>query len=220
MFGYVNHQERTENRMNQIDTVYTIGHSTQSFKEFLHRLERYHINCVVDVRSTPYSQYASQFNARDIKHALNNEGIQYIYMGKEFGARRDNPDLYDAQGGLDFAKTAKDSEFIRGVERIENGIASGYTIALMCTEKEPQDCHRCILVARALQDTLKANVENILIDGNLRNQREVEHLLVEKYFPERDQVSFFDTDALTDDEYISKAYEIRGKEIAYHMQAG
>ena len=122
-------------------TIYTIGHSTQSVEDFINLLKLHNINCVVDVRSTPYSQYASQFNERDIKYALKQVGIQYIYMGKEFGARRDNKNLYDSSGKLDFEKTITDEAFISGINRIREGLEKGYTIAFMCTEKEPQDCH-------------------------------------------------------------------------------
>lgn len=204
--------------MKNKSTIYTIGHSTQTVDEFINRLQMNNVNCVVDVRSTPYSQYASQFNERDIKFALRDNGIQYIYMGKEFGARRDNPELYDKQGKLDFEKTASDSDFIEGIKRIKHGLEGGFSIAFMCTEKDPMDCHRCILVARAIQDTLEVEVENILIDGSLKNQSEIEQELIEKYFPNRGQISLFDTDNMTEDEYIEEAYKRRGKEIAYKME--
>lgn len=199
-------------------TIYTIGHSTQTVDEFIGRLRMNNIDCVVDVRSTPYSQYASQFNERDIKNALKNNGIQYIYMGKEFGARRENPDLYDEHGRLDFEKTIKDIDFIEGIKRIEKGLHNGFSIAFMCTEKDPQDCHRCILVARAVQDKLEAEVENILIDGSLRKQSEIEQDLIEKYFPNRSQISLFESDNMTEEEYIKEAYRRKGKEIAYQLE--
>lgn len=198
-------------------TIYTIGHSTQSVEDFINLLKLHSINCVVDVRSTPYSQYASQFNERDIKYALKQAGIQYIYMGREFGARRDNKDLYDESGKLDFEKTATDADFINGVNRIKEGLEKGYTIALMCTEKEPQDCHRCILVGRTFNDLEGIRVDNIRIDGSLISQDEIGKMLIEKYFPERGQVSLFTTDNKTEKEYLDEAYRNRGQEIAYQM---
>lgn len=197
--------------------LYTIGHSTQSVEDFINLLKKHHINCVVDVRSTPYSQYTPQFNENDIKYALKKEGIQYIFMGKEFGARRGNKDLYDSSGKLDFEKTTTDGDFIKGINRIKEGLAKGFTIAFMCTEKEPQDCHRCILVGKTFNDMLGIRVENIKIDGSLISQDDIGRMLVEKYFPERGQVSLFSTDNKTEQEYIDDAYRRRGQEIAYQM---
>lgn len=56
-------------------------------------------------------------------------------MGKEFGARKENKNLYSIEGYLDFEKVRKDDEFLGGVERIKKGIFKGYKISLMCTEK-------------------------------------------------------------------------------------
>lgn len=38
--------------MNEMNQLFTIGHSNQSQEEFLAMLHRYSVNCVVDVRST------------------------------------------------------------------------------------------------------------------------------------------------------------------------
>ena len=138
-------------------------------------------------------------------------------MGKEFGARRDNKELYDSSGKLDFEKTITDGDFISGINRIKEGLEKGYTIAFMCTEKEPQDCHRCILVGRTFNDLEGIRVDNIRIDGSLISQDDIGKMLVEKYFPERQQVSLFMTDNRTEQEYIDEAYRKRGQEIAYQM---
>lgn len=195
--------------------IYTIGHSTQTIEQFIGLLKKHSVDCVVDVRSTPYSQYASQFNQPEIRQELKKAGIEYIHMGKEFGARRDNKDLYDSSGKLDFDKTVGDEDFLSGIGRIKAGIEKGYTIAFMCTEKEPQDCHRCILVGRSFNDMQGIKVENIKGDGTLISQDEIGILLVDKYFPDRKQVSLFAADNKTEEAYIDEAYRLRGKEIAY-----
>lgn len=199
------------------NTLFTIGHSTQSIEEFINLLRLHSINCVVDVRSTPYSQYASQFNETEIKSALKTADIQYIYMGKEFGARRDNRALYRNDGKLDFTKVPYDVDFKKGIDRIKDGLTQGFNIAFMCTEKDPQDCHRCILVGRVFHETLGINVENIKIDGELVNQSDIEKILVERYFPDRGQVSMFSSDNKTEQEYIDESYKRRGQEIAYQL---
>ncbi|MCC6726876.1 MAG: DUF488 domain-containing protein [Saprospiraceae bacterium] len=42
--------------------IHTIGHSNLTAEDFLRLLKAHGIDCVVDVRSTPASQYNPQFN--------------------------------------------------------------------------------------------------------------------------------------------------------------
>ena len=67
-------------------------------------------------------------------------------MGEEFGARRSDTALYDSSGVLDFIKVIKSSLFQSGFKRVKTGLDKGFNIAFMCTEKDPIDCHRSILV--------------------------------------------------------------------------
>lgn len=43
-------------------TLYSIGHSNQTFDEFVAMLKNQGINVIVDVRSVPASKYTPQFN--------------------------------------------------------------------------------------------------------------------------------------------------------------
>lgn len=95
--------------------IYTIGHSNQSMEDFISLLKKYDVNCVVDVRSNPFSKYALQFNKRELQFELKREDIVYIWMGKEFGARREEKSLYDPDGRLDFNKTKKVKLFLRAL---------------------------------------------------------------------------------------------------------
>lgn len=200
-----------------MNTIYTIGHSTQTTEEFIDKLKLHNINCVVDVRSVPYSQYASQFDRENISRELKANDIAYIYMGKEFGARRENTKLYDAEGKLDFEKAAEDSDFKKGESRLKEGLSKDFKIALMCTEKNPIDCHRCILVARNIQDDLGVEVANILDNGELVKQDEIEQTLLEMYFPQREQISLFEENNKSDKELIKEAYRKHSKNIAYQI---
>ena len=102
----------------------------------------------------------------------------------------------------------------QGMNRISNGLEKGFNIALMCTEKDPKDCHRCILVGRTFSEA-GYDVENILADGSLKSQKKVEEELINKYFPDRMQVSMFDMGNTFD--YRTEAYRKRAKEIAYNI---
>ena len=199
-------------------SVYTIGCSTNTLERFLELLKMHNINCIVDVRSTPFSKYTSQFNREGLQGYLKKHNILYIWMGKEFGARRDKKELYSIQGYLDFEKVRKDSDFLGGVERIRNGISKGYRICLMCTEKDPIDCHRTILVAKGLEDN-GIEVNHILQDGKLINKQQIAERLLDMYFKNRNQINF---DMLlgnikTEQEMLEEAYKKRNKDIGYEI---
>ena len=200
-----------------MNEVYTIGHSSYKQEYLLTLLNKYDINCVVDVRSVPFSKYAHQYNKDEIKKFLHEKGIQYIFMGKELGARREDMTLYESDGILNFEKVSKTMSFISGIERIKTGIEKGYHIAIMCTEKDPMDCHRNILVARQLYKQ-KYCVKNILENGNLESQEHLEQRLLDLYFPDRNQCMIFDLARTECDSssLIEKAYELRNKDIGFN----
>lgn len=90
-------------------TLYTIGHSNQSFEELLQMLQTMGIQVLIDVRSVPASKYTPQFNREPLQAALNKAGIHYMWFGNEFGARR--TDALDANNKVDFEKAVTDSGF-------------------------------------------------------------------------------------------------------------
>ena len=199
------------------DVLYTVGHSNHTAEHFVNLLKMNDINVVVDVRSVPFSQYTTQFNKNEIRNTLKENGIAYIHMGDEFGARREDRSLYDTDGKLSFEKTRASELFRSGIRRIEDGLEKGYRIAFMCSEKHPEDCHRCILVGKAFHD-LGFKVLNILEDGSTMSQEEIEKILLDMYFPDRNQVSIFTLeDPISDEEYIERAYRKREKDIAYNI---
>ncbi len=201
-----------------MNEVYTIGHSSYKQDYLFILLNKHDINCVVDVRSMPFSKYAPQYNRDEIKRFLHSKGIQYIFMGKELGARREDNTLYESDGILSFEKTSKTMSFISGIERIKAGIEKGYRIAIMCTEKDPMDCHRNILVARQLYKQ-KYDVLNILENGYTESQDHLEKRLLDLYFPTRNQRTLFDLASMEYDDsaLIEKAYDIRNKDIGFNI---
>ena len=198
--------------------LYTIGHSQHNIEYFIKMLRKYDINYILDVRSTPYSKYAEQYNRENIEKYISCNGMKYSFMGKFFGARPRKKELYCADGYLDFERVRKTETFIKGFNNVMLGLQRGYSIVLMCTEKDPFDCHRAIMVARAF-DLAGIEVKHILADGTLQHQSLLNQRLLNKYFPERDQIDFFSYLNKTDIiDYVSKAYQLRNKEIGYHLE--
>ena len=144
--------------------IFTIGHSAHEVAQFTDLLARHRIGAVADVRSVPYSRRHPQFNREELKGSLKACGIAYVYLGKELGARSNDPACHE-NGRVQFQKVAKATLFQSGIERILDG-SQRMNIALMCAEKDPLDCHRTILIARELVG-LGKDVNHILANGEL-----------------------------------------------------
>ena len=197
--------------------LFTIGHSIYDINYFINLIKIYNINCIVDVRSIPYSKYSKQYNKDIIKSILNKNNIIYIHMGQEFGARRENKELYSKDRYLDFEKVVYDGDFLKGVERIKTGLNKGYNISFMCTEKEPEECHRCILVGRYFNN-IGYDVINIIDEKKYKTQVEIEKDLLNEYFPNRNQISLIPDLNKSDKELIKEAYKLKNKKIAYRLE--
>ena len=136
--------------MNATDCgVFTVGHSNHSRPVFLALLRTHKVEVIADVRSTPYSRHLPEFNRRNLEPALRAAGIGYVFLGRELGGRPEDPACYDAGGRVQYRLLAGTPSFQQGLERVRRGLAK-YRICLMCTEREPLDCHRSLLVAEEL----------------------------------------------------------------------
>jgi uncharacterized protein (DUF488 family) len=157
--------------------LFTIGCSIHTPENFLSLLKNNNINVVADVRSTPFSKHTPQFNQDILRDFLAEKKINYIHFGDEFGAKRKEKEVY-IDGKVDFKKVVKLPVFLKGVERIEKGMQKDYNIALLCTEKNPLDCHRFLLVSKALNNLLNINISHILFDGNVLEQHGLENQML------------------------------------------
>ena len=198
-------------------TIYTIGYAGFSRDIFIQELKKYTISVLIDVRSSPFSSFHSEYNKDILKAALKKNNIYYRNYAKEFGARQDNLDLYTSDGYLDFEKVAQSDDFQNGLSKLCNSIKQGYIPALMCAEINPFDCHRAILVSRAFYEC-GYNVIHILPKGRTCGQNDVNKALLDKYFPDRSQLSFFER--AEEDKLIKEAYKKRNAEIGYKITEG
>lgn len=144
--------------------VLSIGHSTHSIEAFVGLLLQHEVAALADVRSAPFSRFNPQFNRDALERSLKAHGIKYVFLGRELGARSDDRSCYE-NGRVLYARLARTELFRSGLERVMRG-AQDRRIALVCAEKEPLECHRTLLVARAL-DEEGVTVDHILADGRL-----------------------------------------------------
>ena len=199
--------------------IYTIGHSNYTMERLIDMLEYYNINCVVDIRGTPYSKYNIQFDKEAIRYTLTNAGFVYIYMGKELAAKRIRKNSYNNEGYSNFEEVIKEEEFKRGVDRLKNGCAKGYKIILLGAMQDPIRCHRSILVGRELVKN-DFDVKHILDDYSIVTQDDIEEMLLNKYFSNRNQITIEDLtgNSLNNEEMINEGYKLANREIGYRIE--
>ena len=187
-----------------LDELFTIGHSTHATEHFVGLLKQHGVNAVCDVRSHPYSRYNPQYSREVIAGEIKNCGIHYVFLGKELGARSDNPDCY-VDGKIQFKKLTDEPLFQQGLARLKQGTRQ-YSIALMCAEKDPITCHRTILVARQLRQEF--TIKHILEDGRIESNLAAETRL-------RNLLNIHPDLARDESQCIEEAYDRQGGKIAY-----
>jgi uncharacterized protein (DUF488 family) len=187
-------------------TIFTIGHSTHAAARLVELLKAHAVTAVADVRSQPYSRMNPQFNREALQATLKAAGIAYVFLGRELGARTEEPSCY-VEGKVQYDRLAKTVLFQEGLARVEQGSAR-HRVALLCAEKDPLTCHRAILVCRHLV-ARGLRISHILEDGRLEpHQDAVSRLMNELGIDDRD---FFKSRQ----ELIDEAYDRRGDDIAY-----
>ena len=186
-------------------TLFTVGHSTHSVEYFIGLLKKHGITAVSDVRSQPYSQFNPQFNRESLKEELKKNDIEYVFLGKELGARSENPRCY-IDGKVQYNYLVDEPLFKQGINRLVRGMKQ-YSIALMCAEKDPITCHRMILVCREMR-SIAGQINHILANGEIETNSDAENRLMNtlKIIPDMFK---------SKDECIEDAYDMQGQRIAY-----
>ena len=72
--------------------IFTIGHSNHAMIHFLALVKGVGLDAVVDIRSVPMSKHNPQFRQIALKDALEEAGVEYIYMGKALGGHPRAPE--------------------------------------------------------------------------------------------------------------------------------
>jgi uncharacterized protein (DUF488 family) len=151
--------------------LWTIGHSNHPLEKFLDLLRRHAVELLVDVRSQPYSGYATQFNREALQAALCDAGVKYLFLGDLIGGRAEGAEFYDSEGRVLYDRLAAAPEFQRGVERLLREMKTART-AVLCGEEDPTNCHRRLLIGRVLS-TRGVAVRHIRGDGRVETEDEV-----------------------------------------------
>ncbi len=145
--------------------VFTIGHSDHSFEQFMRLIMRHGVEELIDVRTSPYSRWATDFNREKLEMNLEDTGVGYTYLGGALGGRPRSLDLYDPNWIADYELMAASTDFDEDIEQVKR-IAEDRIVCLLCSERQPEDCHRTLLVVEALASR-EISAQHILVTGDL-----------------------------------------------------
>jgi uncharacterized protein (DUF488 family) len=151
--------------------IFTIGHSNHPIEKFLSLLTQHSIRIVVDSRSYPYSKYVPHFDRELLSSSLESRDIRYIYMGNELGGRPPETEYYDAEGRVLYFRVAASDRFKGGISRLLKRNEE-FRIAVLCSEEDPNTCHRRLLIARVLTEN-GVSVQHIRGTGTLQSEAEL-----------------------------------------------
>jgi uncharacterized protein (DUF488 family) len=154
-------------------TLFSIGHSNHDFGRLLALLRPYGIEVVADVRSRPHSRHVPHFSKDQLAKRLADEGLAYAYLGRELGGKppRDDP----APVRRSFAERAAEPAFQQGIAHLLEQ-AGERSVAMLCRERDPLDCHRFHLIGRHLRG--RVVIRHILPDGQFEDHAGTEQRLL------------------------------------------
>lgn len=131
--------EALHDRLRRANTraLFTIGHSTHTWADFLALLKKYEISALIDIRKKPYSKHVPHFSQGLLQKALHEANIAYDWQPNTKNLR----------------------------QRVEKLLSEHLHVVLLCAEGEPQRCHRYQLSDELSREGLV--IFHILPEGKL-----------------------------------------------------
>jgi len=153
--------------------IWTIGHSTRSFDEFLSLLRANRISRLADIRTIPKSRRHPQFGGEALDATLKEAGIEYRHFPGLGGLRKPLPDSPNTawqnasfRGYADYMRT---QPFLAALDDLLAFGSEPARATVMCAEAVWWRCHRMLL-----SDALLArgvDVQHILGDAKTQPHR-------------------------------------------------
>ena len=146
--------------------IYTIGHSNLELKHFIDLLHSNGIELLVDVRSSPYGKYVPHFNSSGLKRSLQKEGVDYKFLGDKIGCKPSSDEYY-IDGKVIYPLIKTSEKYKKGIIELIK-ISKDYKTVIMCSEKDPMNCHRYHLITPSLTEK-SLEVKHIIEAGIIKD---------------------------------------------------
>jgi len=154
-----------------MNSVFTIGHSTRTFDEFVALLRKADVHTLVDVRSAPTSRKYPWFDGGALSETLSQHQIFYLHISALGGHRPKNKifdpgvnAFWDNQSFHNYADYAMTPDFRAGLDELIE-VAQRSVTAMMCSEAVWWRCHRRIITDYLI--TQGVEVRHILSPTNV-----------------------------------------------------
>lgn len=142
-------------------TIYTVGHNSLSFMQFITLIQANNITHIVDIRSIPYSKYAPWSDKSRLSELLRPFKIKYTYLGHKLGGKKDKKETISKQQSL------TPQEVYHDAIQVLLQLAMRGNLTLLCAEGDPAKCHRQHIIAQTLLESGN-RVVHILKDGTIK----------------------------------------------------
>jgi uncharacterized protein (DUF488 family) len=148
--------------------IFSIGHSRNLAEHTIDQLLNKNVLFIVDVRSRPFSRFAPAYNRDTFQATATSSGIDYHWEGEALGGMTD--------------LSVFSEKFQDAMARVLN-LASKAPVVLMCSERNPADCHRAMKLTAWLHRNTDVKTGHILPDGVI-DGREFEPKIASKLWHE------------------------------------
>jgi uncharacterized protein (DUF488 family) len=131
-------------RSAELADFFTVGYTGRKTDEMVAVLIQNEVRTIVDIRRNPVSMYRPELSKRNIAQLLEQNGITYVHC-PELGVPRDIRAKAIETGTREIIWDWYDENVVepflgRNLHFFFNAFV--HPIALMCTELDPQECHR------------------------------------------------------------------------------
>lgn len=196
----------------------SVGHSNHDWPAFVSLLRRAGVAVLADVRSSPYSGRYPHFNRELLVSALGDEGIPYVFLGDLLGGRPRQPSLYDDDGRVNYERVRRTEAFQRGLEQLARA-GNGNLLAFLCSEEDPLQCHRGLMIAPALSE-LGLPPLHLRKDGSLETNEQMERRLFQETGVGAGLIDGLFAATLTEEDrrmLLAEAYRCQVRRKAYQL---
>jgi uncharacterized protein (DUF488 family) len=199
--------------------LFSVGHSNNSLDDFLRLLKTAGVTAIADVRSSPYSRRQPHFGRDPLRAALREADLAYSFLGDQLGGRPQDARLYDAEGRADYEAIRSTANFERGLDRLLLA-QERFCVAMMCSEDDPLDCHRGLMITPALLERGVAPL-HLRKDGSVESTAAMEErLLLLTGLAEELQPTLFDPSPAEErgQRVLAEAYRRMGRRKAFQAK--